>query len=203
MAQLVHGAWGCRCGCCACDTVTNHSFPPATTVPACSAARACMRRVKGWVYKQSMVSSLASSSFSSFDGFGRSGSRKFASFNATAVITAVSNWFSVTSNKSELHEIFQERISIFLNFLNIQYLTMLRYCLQAFVCTDIAGVKYMQFQPDTQCYTTAVRRWCCRCLQCRWVAGWDLTGACGVWALPVIHCMRLPNDCGRLDEAGL
>lgn len=58
----------------------------------------------------------------------------------------------------ELRETFLERAAVPLNFLNIGFLVLLKYCLSSFRCERINGVMYMYMSPNDMCYTTKVRQ---------------------------------------------
>ncbi len=57
----------------------------------------------------------------------------------------------------ELRECFLERTAVPLNFLNIGYIVLLKYCLSTYRCQKINGVMYMYMSPNDMCYTTKVR----------------------------------------------
>ncbi|KAG2448436.1 hypothetical protein HYH02_006328 [Chlamydomonas schloesseri] len=54
----------------------------------------------------------------------------------------------------ELRECFLERAAVPLNFLNIGYLVLLKYCLSTYRCQKINGVMYLYMSPNDMCYTT-------------------------------------------------
>ncbi|PNH08685.1 hypothetical protein TSOC_004720, partial [Tetrabaena socialis] len=60
----------------------------------------------------------------------------------------------VPSDAREMKETVLERFAVPLNFLNIGYLVLLKYCLSSFSCTTINGVAYMSASPGDLCYTT-------------------------------------------------
>eukprot|EP00983_Pelagomonas_calceolata_P039942 1137394-Pelagomonas_calceolata.AAC.3 len=91
---------------------------------------------------------LGSSSLGSLGGSGN-----FAALETSGWWLFLQTLLHVPSTPQEMHELILEKMSIAFMSLNLGYVVILKYCLQAFSCFDFEGTKYMYFNADELCYT--------------------------------------------------
>eukprot|EP00967_Tisochrysis_lutea_P015960 scaffold17994_cov19-Tisochrysis_lutea.AAC.1 len=81
------------------------------------------------------------------------GSGNYAVLEASGWWLFLQTLLYIPSTPQEMHELILENMSIAFMSLNLGYVVILKYCLQAFSCFDFEGTKYMYFNADELCYT--------------------------------------------------
>ncbi|KAF5839329.1 hypothetical protein DUNSADRAFT_1106 [Dunaliella salina] len=81
------------------------------------------------------------------------GSGNFAALETSGWWLFLQTLIHVPATPQEMHEFALEKLSTAFMSINLGYVVILKYCLQAFSCFDFEGTKYLYFSPDELCYT--------------------------------------------------